>query len=125
LVDMAPLSGETARTLYPPRRLGEVLLTQETLHTLLGVPEGLRIVGIRMDEARRTLVVTVEGGELPLVWEGSSLPLVREGMEAPIVAGQWEYTHVEMPPASDEDVTGEGQASEVLSYGRLDWWPHG
>lgn len=95
------------RALYPPRRAGQVMLGHAELHQLLGVPDGLRITGMRHDQALSQLILTVEG---------EALREVREGCEAPILAGHWDYTHVELPAG------GEHDEEMVLSFGRLDWW---
>lgn len=94
------------KALYPRRRAGHIHLGHAELHQLLGIHDGLRITGFYADPRLHQLVIVVEGDDLREV---------PEGCEPRILAGRWDYTHVELP-------TGEHDETEVLIYGRLDWW---
>ncbi len=64
------------------RRRALVLLDEQLIANILGLPEGVRVIGIRDDFARLGVMVMVEG---------DSLDPVPEGVEPPRLRGEWEY----------------------------------
>lgn len=82
-----------------PRRLGAVSIGESALRALLGVPEGLVLLGMSLGHYGRTL---------RLVLEGEDMPLCHEACEPADVPGSW-WT---------ETVVVDGKA-----YRRLEWTP--
>lgn len=77
--EMRPVR-EPLRPRHYSRRRGQIVIDRDALHSMLGVPEGMVIVGIYSDPVRPSVQVVVEG---------DGLAECTPDVEPPILCGAW------------------------------------
>lgn len=79
LQEMASIGDEVESMLrlhHRRRRVAAAALPASALAQMIGVPEGMEIIGIQPDPTRQALVLIVRGDHFPEVEEGAEVPFI-------------------------------------------------